>query len=220
MKFTKRLLKSRAVHVLLVKLLAFYIRLVFFTARKRYDVHPDAKPYMSGEKNVIFTFWHGRLMMMPCLNPPHRQMHVLISQHRDGIFISDVMKEFKFKTIAGSTSKNGREALMAILRALKAGDNVSITPDGPRGPFQIAAAGAAIAAKLSGKPIIPITFSASRHKRARSWDRFMLALPFSRIIFCVGAPIMIDKSMDGEAARLAVEVSMNQQTEFADAELL
>lgn len=220
MKRFKRLLKSRLVHRILVWWIAQYIRLVFITARKVHHIDPEAEDYMRGEDNAIFAFWHGRMMMMPCLHPACRQMHVLISQHRDGVLISEVMNEFRFKTIAGSTSKNGREALMGILRALKAGDNVAITPDGPRGPLQVAAAGVATAAKLSGKPVIAVTFSATRHKRASSWDRFMLALPFSRISFCVGAPIMIDKSMPDEEARAAIEALLNQLTDTADAECL
>jgi lysophospholipid acyltransferase (LPLAT)-like uncharacterized protein len=220
MKSLKRILNSRGVHRILVWLLAHYIRLVFITGRKRYDIHPDAARYMSGTENAIFAFWHGRMMMMPCICPPVRVMHVLISLHRDGVFISDVMKQFKLRTIAGSTSKQGREALMAILRALRNGDNVAITPDGPRGPNQVAAAGVAMAAKLSGKPVIPIAFSAATARHATSWDRFMVALPFTRIIFCVAAPIVIDRDMADEEARLVVENVLNQQTEIADAAIL
>jgi len=220
MKRFKHLLKSPAVHHLMVKIIALYIRIVFVTTRKRYDVHPDSARYLKGEDNAIYSFWHGRMMLMPCMSPKNRRMQVLISLHRDGVLISEVMNEFKFKTIAGSSSKGGREALMAILRGLKAGDNIAITPDGPRGPYQVAASGVASAAKLSGKPIIPITFAASHCKRARSWDKFIFALPFSRIIFCVGAPVMIDKSMPEEESRIFIERIMNQQTEVADAAIL
>lgn len=220
MKPHKRLLKSALFHKALVKAFAFYIRFVYCTARKQFDIHPNAQPIMRGEENAIFAFWHGRMMLMPCLCPPGRLMHVLISLHRDGVLISDVMKEFKFATIAGSTSKNGRAALMAMLKALKAGENVSITPDGPRGPFQIAAEGVAATARLSGKPVLPVTFSAARHKRFASWDRFMLALPFSRIAFCIGAPLVIDKTLAEEEARRAVESAMNELVDRADAALL
>lgn len=220
MKLLKPLLKSRAVHRILVWWLATTIRLTYFTGRKKPEIHPEAERYMRGEDNAIFAFWHGRMMLMPCLCPPGRIMHVLISQHRDGVLISDVMKEFNFKTIAGSTSKNGREALMAMLRALRNGENIAITPDGPRGPLQVAAMGVATTAKLSGKPVLPITFSARHHKRAKSWDRFMVALPFSRISFCVGAPIVISKDMPDEEARQRIEYIMNQLTDHADAAIL
>lgn len=220
MKSLKPILKSRHVHMLLVWLIAAYIRLVFITSRKEYEYAPDARAYMEGKGNAIFSFWHGRMMMLPCICPPNHPMHVLISQHRDGVFISDVMTKFHLTTIAGSTSKNGSAALRAILRALKEGDNISITPDGPRGPHQIAAPGIVAAAKLSGRPILPATFSATRHKRANSWDKYMLVFPFSRIKFCVGSPIMLEKTADDEEARQMVERAMNQLTEQVDAELL
>jgi len=220
MKHFRILLKSPVIRRGSVWLLAQYIRFVFLTSRKRYDIHPDSVPYLHGKENAIFAFWHGRMMMMPCVYPRHRPMHVLISLHRDGVLISDVMQAFNLSTIHGSSSRNGRSALMTMLRLLKNGENVAITPDGPRGPFQIAAAGVASAAKLSGKPIIPVAFSATRHKRARSWDRFMFALPFARINFCVGAPIMIEKSMPDEESRIMVEHTMNQLTDIADAAIL
>lgn len=220
MKRLKPLLKSPTVHRMMVRLIAFYIRLVYATGRKEMRIHPAAATYMRGETNAIFAFWHGRMMLMPCICPPNHHMHVLISQHRDGVFISDVMKEFHLSTIAGSTSKNSRNALMAMLRALKDGDNVSITPDGPRGPRHIAAPGVAAIAKLSGKPVLPITFSATLHMEAKSWDRFMLALPFSRIVFCIGAPIVIDRELPEEEGRLLIERSMQQLTDQTDAETL
>ena len=220
MKPHKRILKSQFMHRLFVWLFAQYIRLCYATARKIFETHPDAAPYLRGEENAIFAFWHGRMMMMPSLCPQQRHMHVLISQHRDGVLISDVMKEFGFSTIAGSTSKNGRAAVMEMLRALKRGENIAITPDGPRGPVHVAAAGVASTAKLSGRAIIPIIFSAARHKRFGSWDGFMLALPFSRMIFCVGAPMMVDRDTPDEDARLRVESAMNRQVEQADAALL
>ncbi len=220
MRPLKQFLKSPAVQTGLVKLAAFYIRFVYFTARKTRDIHPDAEIYMRGDDNAIFAFWHGRMLLLPAVCPPKRQMHVLISLHRDGVLISDVIGEFKQKTIAGSTSKGGREALMNMLRALKNGDNLSVTPDGPRGPNQTLTDGIIITAKLSGKAILPVTYSARNHKRMGSWDKFMLAYPFTQLLFCVGEPIMIDRDADDEAARIAVESAMNQLVEIADAAIL
>ncbi len=220
MRTLRNILRSRMAHRTLVRMLALYIRLVFLTARKEFDIPDASTRYMRGDDNAIFAFWHGRMMMMPCICPPSRQMHVLISLHRDGVLISDVMREFSLETIAGSTSRKGREALMSMLRVLRAGDNVAITPDGPRGPHQVAASGVASAAKLSGKPILPVVFSSRRHTRAKSWDRFMLALPFSRIRFCVGEPIVVHKEQSDEEARIAIEQAMNRLTEHADAQLL
>jgi len=213
MPLSKRLLKHPFTQVLLSYVLAFYIRLVMLTSRKEYIIHPDAAGYMRGEENAIFAFWHGRMMLLPAINPP-RKMHVLISMHRDGLLISQVIARFGQATIAGSSSKGGAEAVRAIVRLLKKGDNISITPDGPRGPNQKAQMGIVTIAKLSGKVVLPVTFSASKHKRLHSWDGFMVAKPFSRLKFCVGAPLVVESA--DEDARLAIENAMNNLVKQAD----
>ncbi len=217
--FGKKFLKHPRTQSAISWLLAQYIRFVYYTSIKTRDIHPDALPYLHGEQNAIFAFWHGRMMMCPTLEPKGRKMHVLISFHRDGLLISKVISHFGEATISGSSSKGGTQAVKDMLRALKAGDNVSITPDGPRGPFQTAEKGSVTIAKISGKPIIPATFAASRHRRFKSWDRFMLALPFGRIVFCVGAPISVSKDTDEtahEQVRLMIENAMNALVEKAD----
>jgi lysophospholipid acyltransferase (LPLAT)-like uncharacterized protein len=182
--------------------------------RKEFHIHPEAEIFMNGEKNGIFAFWHGRMMLLPAINPP-RKMHVLISEHRDGRLISQVIHHFGQDTVVGSSSRGGSEAVRNIVRLLKKGDNISITPDGPRGPNQQAAMGIVTIARLSQKPVLPVTFSASRHKRLRSWDRFMVAKPFGRLVFCIGAPIMLEQA--DEAVRIGIETAMNKLVERADA---
>jgi lysophospholipid acyltransferase (LPLAT)-like uncharacterized protein len=215
MRLDKKLVKHPATQALLAWLFASYIRFVYATSRKKFIYDNLALPYMRGERNAIFAFWHGRMMLCPTICPPNRAMHVLISEHRDGKLISSVIKHFNQDTIVGSSSKGGTEAVKVILRAIKAGDNISITPDGPRGPCQEAAMGVVTIARLSKKPVLPVTFYSDHAKRLRSWDRFMLALPFGRIAFCVGAPIMIERG-DDEAARLLIERAMNELVNQAD----
>ncbi len=215
----KRLLKAPATQSAIAWLLSLFIRLVYWTNRRSYHINPAAAHLMRGEDNAIFAFWHGRMMMCPTIEPPKRKMHVLISRHRDGILISKVISHFGEATIAGSSSKGGSAAVKEIMRALKKGDNISITPDGPRGPVQVAQMGIVTVAKLTGRCVLPVTFSASRHKRLTSWDRFMIALPFGKIAFCVGAPILVSRDADDHAqeqARLEIEQAMNRLVETAD----
>ncbi len=214
MSLSKKILKHPLTQVILSYLLAGYIRLVMLTNRKSYSVHPDAEKFMRGEENAIFAFWHGRMMLLPAINPP-RKMFVLISDHRDGRLISQVIARFGQQTIVGSSSKGGTEAVRNIVRLLKNGDNISITPDGPRGPNQTAAMGIVTIAKLSGKVVLPVTFCARKHKRLRSWDKFMVAKPFGHIKFCIGAPIIVSSA--DEAARINIETAMNNLVEQADA---
>lgn len=216
MSWKKRLLKSERAQSALSWLLAAVIRFVYATGCKKRHVDPAAEPYMRGEQNAVFAFWHGRMMLLPCFEPPGRKMRVLISQHRDGKLISNTIGRFGEATVSGSTSRGGQAAVMEMLRALEAGDNISITPDGPRGPLQVAAPGIVTVAKLSGRPVLPVAISAKRHIRFKSWDRFMLALPFSRIAFYAGAPIFVAMDSDEEQARRAIEQAMNALVEQAD----
>lgn len=208
-KLFKRLFKSALFRVCIVWLAAHYIRLVHYTSRRQVDVDDSALPYLRGELPFVVAFWHGRLMMMPMLCPPTRTMNALISTHNDGEMIARTMHRFNFHTIRGSTSRGGVAAAINAIRALQDGQNVSITPDGPRGPAMQVQGGIVTIAAKANVPIIPMTFSSTRHRRARSWDKFMVALPFGRIYYKVGAAMWNTTSEALEAAMIA-------QTQEAD----
>lgn len=218
-RLKKQILNSAFFRLLLSYVIAFYIRLVLLTSRKVYLIHEDSKCYASGEKQVLVAFWHGRLLMVPHLRPKARGMDVLISTHRDGLIISETIRRFNVDTIAGSSTRGSFSALKNIYACLKKGHNIVITPDGPTGPFQVAAAGIAHIASRSGVDIIPVAFSTTRHLRMQSWDRFMVALPFSTLYFAVGRPITSDAGTGKEnieSLRMRIESSLNAITEDVD----
>lgn len=212
----KRILNNAALLTMLIWLAAAYIRLVWVTARVTEEFDPAAEPYFSGEKQVIFAFWHGRMLLLPACCPRKRKAFVLISGHRDGRMISRVIAHFGIGTVEGSSSKNSLSGLRNALRILKEGNNLSITPDGPRGPCHVAAPGVAHLARVSGVPVVPVALSCSRYRRLKSWDRFMIPYPFSRVIFIAGAPIMIDREANTETMRQRIESVMNSLTAQAD----
>lgn len=219
MSLSKRLLKHRRTITALSYVLAGYIRLVYLTSRTRRFVDPAAiaAGYHDGTNNAIYCLWHGRMMLATVLAPPKRQHNMLISHHRDGILISQVISHFGHRTVSGSSSRGARGAVREMLRLLEAGEHVGITPDGPRGPNQqIVGKGAIGLARRSGKAIVPITFSASRCIRLGSWDRFMLALPFSRIVFCIGAPITVGADDDDDELCNRLGQAMNALVDKAD----
>jgi len=211
----KKFLKSPFAQAATALVLALYIRVVYATSKKIRHVDAEAERFIQGHDNAIFAFWHGRMMLLPAFNPP-RKMHVLISRHRDGSLISQVIAHFDQDTVSGSSSKGGAAAASGILQLLEKGDNISITPDGPRGPAQIAAIGVATLARLSGKAVLPVTFASTREARMKSWDRFALAKPFGRIEFFVGAPVVPLADEVDEALRLRIEQTMNKLVETAE----
>jgi len=215
-KLSKRLLSNDIVQFALTAVLASYIRFIFAASKKHWRMDPLARPYMLGDRNALFAFWHGRMLMMPCICPPKRNMHVMISHHLDGELIARTMKQFHFGLVRGSTKKGGAAAAIGAVNLLKNGDNVCMTPDGPRGPFQTVSAGTITVAKLSGKPIIPVTFAASSGKRFRSWDRFLLPHPFGTLALYIGEPITIPPDADNEQMRQLIENAMIQLTAEAD----
>lgn len=168
----------------------------------------------------MLAFWHGRLLMMPyCWSHSSQIINMLISLHRDGQFISRIVAHFGIRTVAGSSSQGGSTALRAMLRALKFGEAVGITPDGPRGPCSHASMGVVKIARLGRTAVVPVSFSASHSLALKSWDRFLIALPFSRGVFVWGQPILISRNADTstlEACRQEIERALNIVTAEAD----
>lgn len=218
-RLKRKILNSAGFRFALSFVIAFYIRFVLLTSRKVFIFPEESKCFFSGEKQAIAAFWHGRLLMMPHLRAPSRKMHVLISSHRDGLIISQTMDRFDVHTIVGSSSKGSLGALKNIFIALKEGDNVVITPDGPKGPFQVAATGVAHIVARCDVPVVPMAFSSTRHLRMKSWDRFMVALPFSTLYFAAGLPIhgVVGSSKETvELLRARIEIALSEITAEAD----
>jgi lysophospholipid acyltransferase (LPLAT)-like uncharacterized protein len=139
-------------------------------------------------ENVIGAFWHGRLLMTPLVYGGGG-LKILISRHRDGELITRTVRHFGLGTIRGSSTRGGIGGIKGLVRALQKGYDVAIAPDGPRGPRCKVQPGVIQVAKLSGRPIFPVTFSATPRKVLHTWDRFILPLPFSRGVFVWGEPI-------------------------------
>lgn len=217
--FRQKMSRSAPVQAIIAWIAANYIRFVYFTSRRQLVLPEGVQEYISGEKNCIYAFWHGRLMMVPPYKPRKSPMAVLISQHNDGQLIAMAMRHFSIDTVRGSSSKGGSRAGREVVQLLRDGSNISITPDGPRGPNRQAQAGIIHLARICGKPILPLGISCSRHKALRSWDRMQIALPFGKIAACIAEPVIVPENADAETteqARLLLEERLNAATRRAD----
>jgi lysophospholipid acyltransferase (LPLAT)-like uncharacterized protein len=145
-----------------------------------------------GER-IIVVFWHGRLLMMPFVYPG-RPGALLVSQHRDGEYFSRIATHLGFEVIRGSATRGGMRALKQMIRAVKGKLNLIVTPDGPKGPRAKVRPGVIEVAKLTGAPIVPVSFSASRRRILQSWDAFFVPVPFSRAVYIWGEPMYVPRT--------------------------
>jgi hypothetical protein len=163
---------------------------------------------------MIWTFWHNRMVVVPLLYAwytPHRKGTVLTSASGDGAIIAEVMRCFGLATARGSSSRRGATALMELREALENGRDAAVTPDGPRGPVYKLGPGVVYLAQQTGAAILPIHVEYSRALRLKSWDRFMIPLPFSAVRIEFAEPIRVAPEADIEAERERVERIMNEE---------
>ena len=170
------------------------------------------------KEGMLACFWHGRLLAMPFAYEWPR-VKVLISRHRDGEFIARIIRYFGIGAVRGSHRKAGVSSVREILAELKQGTTIAITPDGPKGPRYRIKQGIIEMARITQRPIVPVTYSASRKKVFASWDRFVLPYPFSKVLFLWGDPVYVARDVNGdtiEALRQQVESALVSLTEAAD----
>ncbi len=219
MRLRKRLLRSGPIQSTLAWVAAQYIRLLFLTTRWTVVCPPNTERCLAKGRPFIACFWHGRMIMMRAALPRGITMHVLISEHRDGQLISRALASLGVATVVASSRRGGAAALRSLYRLLARGESVGITPDGPRGPRMRAKMGAIKAAQLSGVPVLPISGAVGRRRILGTWDRFCLALPFSRGVIQWGEPIEVPRRADDaelERLRLLLEDHLNRLTAEAD----
>ena len=165
--------------------IAALIRVVGRTMRLRTNNRGAIEArWRRGESNII-AFWHGRQLMLP-LTYAGAGLEILVSQHRDGELISRVMRPFGFSTIRGSTTRGGSLALRALVAAGRRGRDLAITPDGPKGPRGVVQPGVIQLARLTGLPIFPVAFGASKKKSSTRGTGSFCPTPFPGACF-VGA---------------------------------
>jgi lysophospholipid acyltransferase (LPLAT)-like uncharacterized protein len=213
-----KLLRKKLVVSLGPSLAYWVIKLLGWTMEFE-EVHPEI-PRSLWEKGIpgIGVFWHGRLLMMPRIYKG-KKLSFLVSPHRDGQIVGRALKRFGFQAILGSTNRRGFSAFKQMLRANREGSDIALVPDGPKGPRYQVQIGVIELAKLTGRPVVPVTFSSSKRKLFKTWDQFLLPYPFSKGVFIWGEPVYVDPKGDRthlEERRALLERRLNDLTEKAD----
>ncbi|TCL64794.1 hypothetical protein EDC14_101893 [Hydrogenispora ethanolica] len=156
-----------------------------------------------GKQGFILNSWHGQQMLGFCFFRGCGY-YILSSLSRDGDYSSSIMSRFGWRIIRGSTSKGAVRGLIELLRVLREGAGVALTPDGPRGPLYHIEPGGIYLAQKTGAPLIPVAFVFDRKwVMKRSWDQFVIPKPFARCVAYFGEPIFVTAKLTEE--QLALE---------------
>jgi len=174
-------------------LIAFGYRLLQVWARTlRFEIEDRAGVIGTPpNERYIGALWHNRLLLLPFVIKrylPVRRGAALISASRDGAILADLVERFDFEVVRGSSSRQGASAMRQLADILASGQDVVITPDGPRGPAYELGQGIVFLAQQSGAAVVPINMEYSSCWRVKSWDRFILPRPFSTVRVIFGPP--------------------------------
>jgi lysophospholipid acyltransferase (LPLAT)-like uncharacterized protein len=159
-------------------------------------------------KPFILAFWHRHLLLMPYAYRG-RRISVLVSQSRDGELIARTVARLGIDSSRGSSSRGGMAGMRTLLRKAADGWDIAFTPDGPRGPLREVQPGVILAAAATGLPIQPVAIAASRAKLLRSWDRFMVPLPFAAVHFVYGEPLAVERRGNLETAAAELKARLD-----------
>ncbi len=211
-------------------LMAAYLRFALATIRWRHVDRACAEAVWdaSGDRRggVIVCFWHSRIALSPACWPLGRaqEPRALISLSPDGQFIAGAVQRLGFPAIRGSSQKasdpthdkGGATAFRDVLRWIRGGGGVAITPDGPRGPAETMKDGAPMLGRLSGAPVLFVGLAARPCLRLGSWDRAMIPLPFGRGAIVWGGGAAMARDADTETLVAAWSAQLSALTRSAE----
>ncbi len=196
------------------------IKIFSFTYRLRVVGHPEhLLGLVDRGDSVVVACWHNRMFYFATyiyryLLRKQFKLAMMSSDSKDGEIGATIGKYAGAKVVRGSSSRRGASGLRGLYRAIvKDKHSIIILPDGSKGPVYEAKVGVAALAKMTGKPILPVSCWASDYWRIRSWDRMVFPKPFSRILITVGDLIEVPRRSDEdelEGFRERVQVELDE----------
>ncbi len=177
----------------------------------RFETTPeDLRAYTKNDEPVAIVLWHNRLFLAAEIVRRYRQgrpAYALVSASKDGAWLTAFFSLAGMRTVRGSSSRLGREAATALVDVLRAGYDVGITPDGPRGPCYEVKPGGIIVARRTKAPLLLIGAEFASAWQLRSWDRFFIPRPFSRVRMRCEV-ITSEQLADRDAATAAIQARL------------
>ena len=214
----------QARHLLIYRLIpVFYYFLRFYLSLLRVRVVGEeiALGCLADYGRVIIAVWHQRFLPALAYVTKFRNFEpiVMISQSRDGELAARLAERLGLVPVRGSSTRGGAAALVAILKGLKENPAVIHIVDGPQGPKGIVKPGLISMAQMSGAVILPVFVSADRVWIMRSWDRFLVPKPFSKVTIEWGPPLAVPQDMNparNEEFRAEIERRLSEGYAQAD----
>lgn len=224
-KFRKKvigpILFNPLIQWLLVFMIAGIIWFIYLTSKRRFTNKESLKQYRN--KPVVFVFFHGRsAMLSPVIKSARVPAYCITSRHKDGRIMAHLQRLFGMRAIYGSTTEGGVAVLRQGVKTMREkNSSICISVDGPSGPSMSVQDGALYFARMTGAPIVPCCFSASRAIFLNRWDRFLIPKLFGKLTFNIGEPIYVDSKLKGpafEEKRKEIEEIMVKQLRDMDGE--
>ncbi|HRV43703.1 MAG TPA: lysophospholipid acyltransferase family protein [Smithellaceae bacterium] len=218
--FSAKEIKYFFLNQVLTSTIFFLLSLYAKTLRVQIEGKERILDHLDRGGRVIFASWHQRLFggffvpkffqWTPC---------IMISQSRDGDFISKLVSRLGWIPVRGSSTRGGAKALKAMVQKV-AENRIGVhIVDGPTGPPRVIKPGLLPLARSTDAPICPAVVSYETAWTFNSWDRFMIPRPFTRVLIRFGSLFDIPKDADRdtlEALRIRLEQTMNRAYESAD----
>ena len=218
--FPAKEIKYFLLNHVLTSVIFCFLRLYAKTLRVQIEGEEEVLKHLESEGRILFASWHQRLFggffvpqffrWTPC---------IMISQSRDGDFISKIVSRLAWIPVRGSSTRGGAKALKAMVQKV-AENRIGVhIVDGPTGPPRVIKPGLLALARSANAVICPAVVSYQRSWTAKSWDRFMIPKPFTRILIRFGFffPVPGNADRDSlEALRLQVELNMIEAYDAAD----
>lgn len=151
----------------------------------RFEADPETFRLLSrSDVPAAIVLWHNRLFLSPEIFRRYRQQRLiygLVSASKDGAWLAALYRMIGIIPVRGSSSNYGREAASMLIQKMREGHDIGITPDGPRGPLYAVEPGVLVVTRRSGAPLVLLGAEFGRAIRLRSWDKFYIPWPFTRI---------------------------------------
>lgn len=181
-------------YFLKTKVLPFFlqilVRFIYITNKKVFHHPKELK-----DRVYVVAFWHGELLMQPFNYKklkPNGKVSAMISEHKDGEAITKTVEYLGIYSIRGSSTRGGAKALISAIKELKAGDDIAITPDGPRGPRHSVATGIVAISQKTNAKILAFNCKPTKYWQFSSWDKFIVPKPFGTLNFYIGEPFGVE----------------------------